>query len=115
MVVGAGMAVMVALTFVTPRYTSQARILIDNEETVFTRPVTRTQGGGERMFVWRVTDPTNIVLMDSVVVDARVVNDVRSTTTPRGRSSPARVPAPAETESSYWISPIPPIPRSCPS
>lgn len=38
---------------------------------------THAQGGGERMFVWNVTDPTNIVLMDSVVVDARVVNDVK--------------------------------------
>ena len=38
---------------------------------------THAQGGGERMFVWRVTDPENIVLVDSVVVDARVVNDVK--------------------------------------
>ncbi len=38
---------------------------------------THAQGGGERMFVWRVTDPTNVELLDSVVVDARVVNDVK--------------------------------------
>ncbi len=38
---------------------------------------THAQGGGERMFVWDVTDPSNIELMDSVVVDARVVNDVK--------------------------------------
>lgn len=38
---------------------------------------THAQGGGERMFVWRVTDPANIELVDSVVVDARVVNDVK--------------------------------------
>lgn len=38
---------------------------------------THAQGGGQRMFVWRVTDPSNVVLVDSVVVDARVVNDVK--------------------------------------
>ncbi|MEQ9401217.1 MAG: Ig-like domain-containing protein [Longimicrobiales bacterium] len=38
---------------------------------------THSAGGGERMFAWDVTDPTNIVLTDSVVVDARVVNDVK--------------------------------------
>ncbi len=38
---------------------------------------THANGGGERMFAWDVTDPTNIVLTDSVTVDARVVNDVK--------------------------------------
>ncbi len=38
---------------------------------------THAQGGGQRMFVWDVTDPANPVLTDSVVVDARVVNDVK--------------------------------------
>jgi hypothetical protein len=38
---------------------------------------THAQGGGERMFVWDVTEPGAPVLMDSVVVDARVVNDVK--------------------------------------
>jgi hypothetical protein len=38
---------------------------------------THARGGGERMFVWDVTDPAAMVLMDSVVVDARVVNDVK--------------------------------------
>ncbi|MFQ5550605.1 MAG: LVIVD repeat-containing protein [Gemmatimonadales bacterium] len=38
---------------------------------------THAQGGGQRMFVWDVTDPNNIELRDSVVVDARVVNDVK--------------------------------------
>ena len=38
---------------------------------------THARGGGQRMFVWDVTDPTNVQLMDSVVVDARVVNDVK--------------------------------------
>ncbi|MFQ5552036.1 MAG: LVIVD repeat-containing protein, partial [Gemmatimonadales bacterium] len=38
---------------------------------------THAQGGGQRMFVWDVTDPANVRLTDSVVVDARVVNDVK--------------------------------------
>lgn len=32
---------------------------------------------GDRMYAWDVTDPSNPVLTDSVVVDARVVNDVK--------------------------------------
>ena len=32
---------------------------------------------GDRMYVWDVTEPANPVLRDSVVVDARVVNDVK--------------------------------------
>jgi hypothetical protein len=47
----------------------------DGEDYAYTG--THAQGGGQRMFVWRVTDPTNPVLVDSVVVDARVVNDVK--------------------------------------
>jgi choice-of-anchor B domain-containing protein len=47
----------------------------DGEDYAYTG--THAQGGGERMFVWRVTDPTNVELLDSVVVDARVVNDVK--------------------------------------
>jgi choice-of-anchor B domain-containing protein len=38
---------------------------------------THANGGGERMFVWDVTDPANVQIVDSVVVDARVVNDVK--------------------------------------
>jgi hypothetical protein len=38
---------------------------------------THAEGGGNRMYVWDVTDPANIELMDSVVVDGRVVNDVK--------------------------------------
>ena len=38
---------------------------------------THARGGGERMFVWDVTDPANLQLLDSVVVNARVVNDVK--------------------------------------
>ncbi|MGH7545653.1 MAG: hypothetical protein ACREKI_05665, partial [Gemmatimonadota bacterium] len=38
---------------------------------------THAEGGGQRMFVWDVTDPANPALTDSVVVDARVVNDVK--------------------------------------
>jgi hypothetical protein len=33
--------------------------------------------GGDVMYAWDVTDPTKPVLTDSVVVDARVVNDVK--------------------------------------
>ncbi|MCZ6915210.1 MAG: hypothetical protein O7I93_00400 [Gemmatimonadetes bacterium] len=47
----------------------------DGRDYVYTG--THANGGGERMFVWDVTDPTDIVLTDSVVVDARVVNDVK--------------------------------------
>jgi len=36
-----------------------------------------THSGGQKMFAWDVTDPSNPVLTDSVVVDARVVNDVK--------------------------------------
>jgi hypothetical protein len=38
---------------------------------------THAMGGGERMFAWDVTDPANPTLTDSVVVNARVVNDVK--------------------------------------
>lgn len=38
---------------------------------------THAHGGGERMFVWDVTDPRDPALTDSVLVDARVVNDVK--------------------------------------
>ncbi len=48
---------------------------VDGEDYAYTG--THARGGGQRMFVWRVTDPSNIVLVDSIVVDARVVNDVK--------------------------------------
>jgi hypothetical protein len=38
---------------------------------------THSTGGGQRMFVWDVTNPEAPELTDSVVVDARVVNDVK--------------------------------------
>jgi hypothetical protein len=38
---------------------------------------TGTHAGGQKMFAWDVTDPANPVVTDSVVVDARVVNDVK--------------------------------------
>ena len=38
---------------------------------------THAGGGGQRMFVWDVTDPGSPILTDSVVVDARVVGDVK--------------------------------------
>ncbi len=47
----------------------------DGRDYVYTG--THANGGGERMFAWDVTDPENPVLTDSVVVDARVVNDVK--------------------------------------
>jgi len=48
---------------------------MDGEDYAYTG--THARGGGQRMFVWNVTDPTNVILVDSVVVDARVVNDVK--------------------------------------
>ncbi len=47
----------------------------DGRDYVYTG--THAEGGGERMYAWDVTDRTNPTLMDSVVVDARVVNDVK--------------------------------------
>ena len=38
---------------------------------------TMPTGGGERMYVWDVTDPEHVVLSDSVAIDARRVNDVK--------------------------------------
>ena len=38
---------------------------------------TGTHGGGQKMFAWDVTEPSHPVVTDSVVVDARVVNDVK--------------------------------------
>ncbi len=38
---------------------------------------TGTHAGGQKMYVWDVTDPDGPALTDSVVVDARVVNDVK--------------------------------------
>lgn len=38
---------------------------------------TMPSGGGERLYIWDVTDPTNVVLSDSVAIDARRVNDVK--------------------------------------
>ncbi len=36
-----------------------------------------THAGGQKMFAWDVTDPESPMLTDSIVVDARVVNDVK--------------------------------------
>lgn len=38
---------------------------------------THAEGGGQRMYAWDVTDSGAPVLTDSVLVDARVVNDVK--------------------------------------
>ena len=48
---------------------------VDGRDYAYTG--THAGGGGEKMYAWDVTDPSNIVLTDSVVVDARVVNDVK--------------------------------------
>ena len=48
---------------------------VDGRDYAYTG--THARGGGERMFVWDVTDPANVALLDSVVVNARVVNDVK--------------------------------------
>ena len=36
-----------------------------------------THSGGQKMYAWDVTDPAAPVLTDSIIVDARVVNDVK--------------------------------------
>jgi hypothetical protein len=48
---------------------------LDGRDYVYTG--THSRGGGQKMFVWDVTDPTAVELIDSVMVDARVVNDVK--------------------------------------
>ena len=45
--------------------------------------VTGTWGSGGFAYFWDVTDPTNVILTDSVQVDARTVNDVK--VSPDGR------------------------------
>lgn len=42
-----------------------------------------TFGNGDRMYVYDVTDPANPVVKDSVMVDARVINDIRVDTEKR--------------------------------
>lgn len=38
---------------------------------------TMPTNGGQRMYAWDVTDPENVILTDSVQIDARRVNDVK--------------------------------------
>ncbi|MFQ5551156.1 MAG: hypothetical protein ACE5FJ_07965, partial [Gemmatimonadales bacterium] len=38
---------------------------------------TMPTNGGQRMYVWDVTDPANVLLVDSIRIDARRVNDVK--------------------------------------
>ncbi|MGI9385445.1 MAG: GumC family protein [Methyloligellaceae bacterium] len=47
LVIGAGVAVVTVLSLMTPRYSSEAQILIDNDETAFTRPVNRSSNNEE--------------------------------------------------------------------
>ncbi len=63
-----------ALTQVT---TSDLWVFTGKDGRDYAYTGTHSQGGGERMFVWDVTDPAQVRLVDSVVVDARVVNDVK--------------------------------------
>ncbi len=62
---------------VTHVATSDIWVFEGNDGRDYAYTGTHSQGGGERMFAWDVTDPTDIILTDSVVVDARVVNDVK--------------------------------------
>jgi hypothetical protein len=48
---------------------------VDGRDYAYTG--THAEGGGQRMYAWDVTDPTTPVLTDSILVDARVVNDVK--------------------------------------
>ena len=57
--------------------TSDLWIFEGNDGRDYAYTGTHARGGGERMFVWDVTDPAAVMLMDSVVVNARVVNDVK--------------------------------------
>ena len=57
--------------------TSDLWVFEGNDGRDYAYTGTHARGGGERMFVWDVTDPAAVVLMDSVVVNARVVNDVK--------------------------------------
>ncbi len=47
----------------------------DGQDYVYTG--TMPTNGGQRMYAWDVTDPENVVLTDSVQIDARRVNDVK--------------------------------------
>ena len=57
--------------------TSDLWVFEGNDGRDYAYTGTHANGGGERLFVWDVTDPSEIELVDSVVVDARVVNDVK--------------------------------------
>ena len=57
--------------------TSDLWVFEGNDGRDYAYTGTHAKGGGERLFVWDVTDPANLVMVDSVVVNARVVNDVK--------------------------------------
>ena len=57
--------------------TSDLWVFQGNDGRDYAYTGTHAQGGGERMYAWDVTDAGSPVLTDSVVVDARVVNDVK--------------------------------------
>ncbi len=65
---------------VTTTHTSDLWVFrgVDGRDYAYTGTWGACQGCfGDRMYAWDVTDPTNPVLTDSVMVDARVVNDVK--------------------------------------
>jgi len=65
---------------VTQTHTSDLRVFegADGRDYAYVGTWGACQGCyGDRMYVWDVTDPAAPVLTDSVVVDARVVNDVK--------------------------------------
>lgn len=65
---------------VTSTYTSDLWVFegLDGRDYAYTGTWGACDGCyGDRMYVWDVTEPSNPVLTDSVMVDARVVNDVK--------------------------------------
>jgi hypothetical protein len=65
---------------VTATHTSDIWVFrgVDGRDYAYTGTWGACQGCfGDRMYAWDVTDPANPVLTDSVMVDARVVNDVK--------------------------------------
>ncbi len=57
--------------------TSDLWVFEGNDGRDYAYTGTHAEGGGNRMYVWDVTDPDNVTLTDSLVVDGRVVNDVK--------------------------------------
>lgn len=105
----AGAATFIALSFVTPRYTSEARVLINNEETSFTRPATDTQldAGASRPDPETVASQVQVLLSRDLaqrVVEKLKLDEVPEFAAPSGLLSGLRMtlrnigllPAPSE-------------------